>query len=104
MSSKKRSARTRQREVFLAGLYGADMGDMDDVFTHEERRRDRMDERREAALRHKACASKRRYGSRMQAESAITACAEHGTTGLRCYRCTYCHGWHLTSHGPVNIP
>ncbi|MBR3313485.1 MAG: hypothetical protein IKG18_05020 [Atopobiaceae bacterium] len=95
MSSKKRSARARQREEFLASLDGTSM---DDVFSHEERRRDRMDERREAALRHKACDSKQRYGSRAQAEGAIAACAEYGMTGLRCYRCTYCHGWHLTSH------
>lgn len=93
MSSRKRSALERQRNDFWAGL-----GNMDDVFEQEERRRENLDERREAALRDKACESKQRYASRADAELAIIACEEHGTRGLRCYRCRYCHGWHLTSH------
>ena len=27
----------------------------------------------------------------------VRACAAQGPTGLRCYRCPYCEGWHLTS-------
>lgn len=93
MASRKRSALKRQREAFEAGL-----GGMDDVFAQEERRRERMDEEREASLRRKACESKNRYASRAEAEDAIAACATHGTTGLHLYRCEYCKGWHLTSH------
>jgi hypothetical protein len=36
--------------------------------------------------------------ARADAEATIAACEAHGTRGLECYRCPYCHGWHLTSH------
>ena len=29
---------------------------------------------------------------------AIAACEEHGRRGLSTYKCSYCNGWHLTSH------
>ena len=33
---------------------------------------------------------------------AIAACEDYGTRGLRCYKCEYCKGWHLTSHSYEN--
>ena len=93
MGSKKRSALSREREAFLAGL-----GGMDDTFRREGVRQERTERHRENAMRHKACASKQRYTTRVLAQNAIIASEEHGVRGLRCYRCSYCHGWHLTSH------
>lgn len=93
MASHKRSALRKQRNAFEAGL-----GGMDDVFAQEENRRKNMDEERAAALKHKACDSKNRYATRAEAEDAIAACAAYGRGGLHTYRCSYCKGWHLTSH------
>ena len=93
MASNKRSARQRQRAVFEAQL-----DDMSDVFSREERRQERFEQRKEAALRHRACESKNRYATRLEAEDAIAACAAYGRVGLTCYRCAHCKGWHLTSH------
>ena len=93
MASHKRSALKRQRDAFAA-----EFGGMDGVFAQEERRRENMDHERESALRRKACGSKNRYATRSEADDAIVACAAYGTTGLHCYRCSYCNGWHLTSH------
>ncbi len=93
MASHKRSARQRQQAAFAAQA-----GDMDDIFAREDRRRQRLDERKDAARRRKACSSKNRYASQAEAKAAIAECEAHGTRGLSCYRCTYCNGWHLTSH------
>ena len=98
MGSKKRSARAKQVAEFKAGL---DASGMDDVFAREDRRNDKTSQRKEAALRKKACTSKNRYRSYGEAQVAIEKCAEHGTTGLHAYRCPYCNGWHLTSHPEV---
>lgn len=94
MPSKKRSARRKQRESFEAGL-GAGL---DDVYARAEAEQAAESERREAAYRTKSCESKKRYDTRADAEEAIGRCAEHGRTGLTCYHCEYCGGWHLTSH------
>lgn len=93
MGSRKRSARKKQIEEFKSQL-----GGMDDAFARENERREREAEEKEEALRWKSCESKKRYETRAEAEEAIASCAEHGTTGLHCYRCEYCRGWHLTSH------
>ncbi|MDO4807316.1 MAG: hypothetical protein Q4A07_08710 [Coriobacteriales bacterium] len=100
MASHKRSALKRQRKAFEAGLgsYGLDGSGVDDVFAQEERRRKTAETERAEALRQKACASKNRYATRGEAQDAIAACAAYGTTGLHAYRCSYCRGWHLTSH------
>lgn len=92
MVSRKRSALKRQSARFEAGL-----DSFDDVFARESERTRRTEQHKEAALRQKACSSKKRYSTRAQAQDAIVSCAEHGTTGLHCYRCEYCGGWHLTS-------
>lgn len=92
MGSHKRSARAKQVAEFKASL-----GGMDDVFAREDARKKKASKEREDALRWKACERKNRYPSRYEAEQAIAACAEHGTTGLHCYRCPHCNGWHLTS-------
>ncbi len=92
MTSRKPSARAKQIADFKAGF-----GGMDDLFEREDRLRAEREKEREAALRSKACESKNRYRSRAEAEQAIASCADHGTTGLHCYRCEYCNGWHLTS-------
>lgn len=93
MASHKRSALKRQRDAFAA-----EFDDMGDVFAREEHRRATADHERAEALRNKACASKNRYATRGEAEAAIASCADWGRTGLTCYRCSYCNGWHLTSH------
>ncbi len=93
MGSKKRSAQQRKIAQFKAEL-----GGLDELYGREQRRNANSDERKEAARRARGCESKNRYPTRAAAEEAIALCAEHGTTGLQCYRCEYCHGWHLTSH------
>ena len=93
MASRKPSARAKRVEAFRAGL-----GGYDDLFAHEEKRRDELAESREQARYEKACASKNRYASRAEALAVIDECAAHGRHGLSCYRCDYCGGWHLTSH------
>lgn len=99
MASHKRSALKRQRDAFESGFNaGTGFGGMDDVFAQEEHRRQAADAEREEVRRHKACSSKNRYATRGEALDAVAACAAHGTTGLHVYRCSYCRGWHLTSH------
>lgn len=94
MGSRKRSARKRRREAFEV-----QMGDgLEEAYAHAEAERFAADERREAAFRSKSCESKKRYETRQEAEETIAWCAEHGRTGLSCYRCEFCGGWHLTSH------
>ncbi len=92
MGSRKGSARAKQVNDFMAGL-----GGLDDVFERENRRFQDQEQHHETALRKKACESKNRYASKAEAEETIRLCAEHGTPKLRCYRCSYCNGWHLTS-------
>lgn len=89
MGSKKRSAREKQKMAFLADLGNEDMGVSDSLFAAEDKRRDRMHAKHEEALR---------YNSRLEAQDAIAACAAHGRGGLACYKCSWCGGWHLTSH------
>lgn len=96
MGSRKRSAREREVAAFKAQL-GGSCG-LDEAFRRASVRQERTSERREVARRDRACESKQRYGSRTAAEAAIADCEAYGTRGLHCYRCTYCHGWHLTSH------
>lgn len=93
MGSRKRSAQQRKIAQFKAEL-----GGLDDVYGRERQRSEGSAERREAVRRERSCASKNRYPTRADAEEAIELCAQHGTYGLQCYRCSYCHGWHLTSH------
>ena len=95
MTSRKGSAKARQRAAFEAGT-----PDLGDLFAREERRRDEAAADREAALRLRSCESKNRYAARADAEEAIASCAAHGTRGLHAYRCPHCHGWHLTSKSP----
>lgn len=99
MGSRKRSARAKEISQFKSQL---ELGNLfngeNDIFAQEERRREERVRDKEAALRKKSCESKNRYMSRYDAEAAIASCAEHGTTGLHCYKCEYCNGWHLTSH------
>lgn len=95
MASNKRSARARQRMEFESGFSGAGLAGL---FDREHVREERIDAEHEAALRNKACGSKNRYASRMEAEAAKNSCAAHGRGGLSIYRCPYCDGWHLTSH------
>ena len=92
MGSRKGSARAKQTAQFKSEL-----GGLDDIFAREERHLEEAAERREAALRDKACESKNRYASRSEAQGALEWCAEQGRRGLSIYRCQYCHGWHLTS-------
>ena len=95
MVSRKRSARAKQVAAFKESLGAA--GGMDSAFERERERADARSREHEAALRRKACESKNRYSCASDAQDAIRACAEHGTTGLHSYRCPYCNGWHLTS-------
>ena len=92
MASRKRSARQRRLAEFRAEL-----GGLDDAYARAERRDGELAERREAVRRERGCESKARYATHGEAEEAIAACAAHGRRGLRCYRCEFCGGWHLTS-------
>lgn len=92
MTSRKRSARARQREEFESQRDGAD-----DLFAREAAAQAKRERQHDEALLKKACTSKRRYASHIEAEDAAAWCADHGRTGLRIYRCPYCGGWHLTS-------
>ena len=98
MASKKRSAWAKQKEQFRDDLWGSANG-LDSAFAHESARRDRVNSQRDAARRYQACDRKNRYDSRYEAEAVIADCAAHGRRGLTCYKCEYCNGWHLTSHG-----
>ncbi|MBE6464639.1 MAG: hypothetical protein E7003_04890 [Eggerthellaceae bacterium] len=92
MTSRKGSAKAKRIAEFKSQL-----GGMDDLFERETKRVTAKSLEKERTLRKKACESKNRYDSERDAREAIRACAEHGTLGLRCYRCPYCDGWHLTS-------
>lgn len=99
MGSKKRSARERQRAAFEYELGStANASSMADLFSREERRKQDLSEKRDAARRFRSCESKNRYATRAEAEAAIASCERWGKRGLRCYRCSHCKGWHLTSH------
>lgn len=93
MASRKPSARAKRIERLRSELDGGD-----DLFAREERRLDKIAAHREEARYEKGCASKKRYPTKGEAQLAIAACAEHGRRGLSCYKCSYCGGWHLTSH------
>ena len=94
MTSRKRSAIRKQREEFKAGFGGSDS-----LFERAEAAQAQLNDVRESRLRARACERKQRYDTRLDAQDAIAACAEHGTRGLTCYHCEFCGGWHLTSHG-----
>jgi len=93
MGSRKPSANAKRVKEFKSQL-----GGLDDLFAREDERRESLSQHKEAALREKACTSKNRYASHAEAKEAIAACAAHGTTGLKAYKCPHCNGWHLTSH------
>ena len=93
MGSRKPSANAKRVQQFKSQL-----GGLDDLFASEHRREERLSVEKEAARRQKSCESKNRYATKGEAQLAIASCAEHGTTGLKAYRCPYCNGWHLTSH------
>lgn len=92
MASKKPSAQAKKQAAFKASA-----DDFGDLFARESERLDEMAADREAARRDKACESKNRYATRVEAEQAVAWCADYGKRGLRIYRCKYCNGWHLTS-------
>ena len=94
MTSRKRSARQKQVQAFKEQL----SSDVDGAYARAERERSAAEGRREAAYRSKSCESKNRYATEWDAREAIASCAEYGRTGLSCYRCEFCGGWHLTSH------
>ena len=51
--------------------------------------------------RGRMCVGKTRYKDQAAAELAVQHIEwDHGTTGLRTYRCEYCGRWHLTSKAP----
>ncbi len=78
---------TSRYEHAIAGLFEAERARID----YSQDNRAHYEEWR-------GCKSKKRYGTKQEAQDAIFACAEHGTDGLSCYRCEICKGWHLTSH------
>ena len=94
MTSRKRSALRRQREDFEAGF-----GSPDDLFERAEKGIGELEAQREGAHRAKSCERKNRYDTKLDAEDAIARSAGRGVRGLTCYRCEFCGGWHLTSHG-----
>lgn len=93
MASRKPSARAKRVAAFRSELTG-----VGDVFERESQRERELDATRERARYEKACSSKKRYPTRADALEAAVACADHGRAGLSVYKCSYCNGWHLTSH------
>ena len=98
MGSKKQSARRREQAAFMAKL--GDRGETDSLFEREAAREASDAERRDQALRAKACESKSRYASRAEAKATIASCERRGSPALYLYRCPYCGGWHLTHKRP----
>ena len=94
MTSRKRSAAKRQREEFEAGF-----GSLDGLFERAERAQEELEATREEAYRRKSCDRKNRYDTKLDAQDAIARSADRGVRGLTCYKCEFCGGWHLTSHG-----
>lgn len=102
MASHKRSARAKKISQFEAELDDQNSAArLDTLFMDEEKRRQKEIDRRERALRYKACESKNRYDTQWEAEAARLSSSEHGVANLRVYRCRYCNGWHLTSKPPM---
>ena len=99
MGSRKPSARAKKIAAFKASFVDADgfPASLSDPFAQEDRKRAERERERAEALRNKACESKNRYDTRVEAEEAIASCAAYGRRGLHCYQCPYCDGWHLTS-------
>lgn len=93
MTSRKPSARAKRAAAFKADLF-----DAGNIFERERQHLNELDARRDQAFREKSCASKRRYSCKSDALEAIARCEDHGRRGLSCYKCSYCGGWHLTSH------
>ena len=98
MGSRKRSARKREQAAFKAELGNDEQ--TNGLFEREAAREASDAERRDQALRAKACESKTRYASRAEAKATITSCERHGSPALYLYRCPYCGGWHLTHKRP----
>ena len=94
MTSRKRSAAKRQREEFEAGF-----GSLDGLFERAERAQEELEATREGAYRKKSCDRKNRYDTKLDAQDAIARSDDRGVRGLTCYKCEFCGGWHLTSHG-----
>jgi hypothetical protein len=94
MTSRKRSAVKKQREEFEAGF-----GSLDGLFERAEQGMSALEAKREGAYRAKSCGRKNRYDTKLDAQDAIARSADRGVRGLTCYRCEFCGGWHLTSHG-----
>lgn len=97
MASRKPSARAKRIDAFKQE-YGSSALDADGLFEREAARNEELDRHREQVRYEKACASKNRYATRAEAMDALAACANHGRRGLSIYKCSYCGGWHLTSH------
>lgn len=95
--SRKPSANIKKVAAFKSQLSWEGSGEFDDIFAREEARSERRSAEHDEALYEKACASKNRYATHADAQEAARLCAEHGTSGLRSYKCRYCGGWHLTS-------
>ncbi len=96
MASKKRSAWSKQKAEFSASL--DPFSSLDVAFAREGARCGKAEADKAVARKRKACDSKNRYASRVEAEENLAWCEENGRTGLSIYRCPYCDGWHLTSH------
>jgi hypothetical protein len=84
----------RARQEFERDFY-----DRQNLFEDARESMDALDGRREEALYKKSCASKRRYATKAEARDAIRYQESLGKRGLTTYRCDYCKGYHLTSHG-----
>lgn len=65
----------------------------------ERRERDKAVSASYGHAAHQACGRKNRYPSEGVAQTRAIAYEVLRGQELRVYRCPYCGGWHLTSHG-----
>ena len=94
MGSRKRSARMRVRQEFEREFF-----DREDLFEGARESLGALAERRDQVRYEKACGSKRRFATHAEAKDAVRYQESLGKRGLSVYRCDYCKGYHLTSHG-----
>lgn len=102
MKSKKRSSWAKEAAAFKSSLndgWDSDFDAVDDLFAQEAQREKDLKQAHKDSLRTKACNSKNRYGTKAEAEEVRAHRESQGVRNLQVYKCEYCDGWHLTSHG-----
>jgi len=103
MTSKKPSAKAKQREAFETNwdsFFGNDSSHVANAgsFAREEARIAEARHNRETQFEYKSCGSKGRYGSEREAQEVAAYQQAQTGTKISVYHCDFCNGWHITSH------